>query len=476
MSLISKKHLYRACGLTVVPALVVFLAFSSAVFAQTLVNPYEGIDWGTINQYKANLHTHSLESDGALTPGQAIDEYANRNYDILALTDHRKRTYPWEDWGRDPVALGMLDIPGCEFSNHNHICGFFIDYTTNPHSEVESLTEIAAQGGLAHLNHPGNYWNPNSEGQVPDETIQKYIAWFSDFPPNVLMGMEVINKTNLHPEDEKLWDALLGVMMPERPVWGFANDDMHGPWLGPVRLVEVSWETFLAGSLDATAIRNAMLNGSFFFSTCATQLDPGFWDVNQVPKITEILHDEESGTISISAVSGGAPLPESNYTWISMGEVVQIGRVLDYKNTDGLGNYVRAEVEGTGGTTFTNPFGLIRDDGRLVVYIGPADAIYAGAKWKVEGDAVWHEHADTVQLAPGNYKVIFGRADSYQTPDPITVTVTANKTTLVTSAQGAEYVYDPAMTLPAGGGIALALSGLALLLAGVRRANHRHTA
>ena len=75
------------------------------------------------------------------------------------MTDHRKRTYPREDWGRS-IALGMLDIPGCEFSNHNHICGFFIDYTTNPHSEVESLTEIAAQGGLAHLNHPGNYWNP----------------------------------------------------------------------------------------------------------------------------------------------------------------------------------------------------------------------------------------------------------------------------------------------------------------------------
>ena len=145
------------------------------------------------------------------------------------------------------------------------------------------------------------------------------------------MGMEVINKTNLHPEDELLWDALLGVMMPERPVWGFANDDMHGPWLGPVRLVAVSWETFIAASLDDTSIRNAMLNGSFYFSTCATRLDPALWDVNQVPKITEILHDEASGTLTLSAVSGGAPLPESDYHWISMGEVVQVGRVLDYK-------------------------------------------------------------------------------------------------------------------------------------------------
>ena len=55
-----------------------FLAFPGGASGQTLVNPYAGVDWGTINQYKANLHTHSLESDGALMPGEAIDEYANR--------------------------------------------------------------------------------------------------------------------------------------------------------------------------------------------------------------------------------------------------------------------------------------------------------------------------------------------------------------------------------------------------------------
>ena len=451
-----------------VACIFVFMAsFSLIAAGQTLVNPYEGIDWGAINQFKANLHTHSLESDGALPPGGAIDEYANRNYDILALTDHRKRTYPWEDWGRDPVALGMLDIPGCEFSNHNHLNGFFIDYTTNPDTEVESLTEIAAQGGLAHLNHPGNYWNPNKEGQVPDEVIQKYIAWFTQFPPNVLMGMEVVNKVHLHPEDELLWDALLGVMMPERPVWGFANDDMHVLAIGPIPLVEVSWETFLAESLDETAIRGAMLNGSFYFSTCGTRLDPGLWDVNQVPKITEILHDEVAGTLTVNAVSGGAPLPEGDYKWISMGEVVQYGRVLDYKNTAGIGNYVRAQLEGTGGTSFTNPFGLIRDDGRLVVYISPADAIYSGARWKIEGTDTWYAHGDAVQLDPGQYTIIFQRIDSYQTPEPIEVTITANKTTLVTSAQGAEYVYDPAMKMPASGPVMISLLAAGLLVAGI---------
>jgi hypothetical protein len=431
--------------------LIVFL--SSSVFAQpsrVLINPYDGIDWGTINQYKANLHTHSLESDGALPPVEAIDLYANRNYSILALTDHRKITYPWQDWGRDPAALGMLDIPGCEYSNHNHMNGYFLHYTTNPPSLEASLTEIASQGGVAHLNHPGNYWNLVN-GEIPVETMQKYVKWFSDFPTNVLMGMEVVNKIHLHPQDERLWDALLGVMMPDRPIWGFSNDDMHGPWLGPVRLVEVSWNIFLANSLDETSVREAMINGSSYFSTCGTRRDPAVWDVNKVPVITNILHDEVSGTISISALSGGLPLPESDYRWISGSEVIHVGPVLDYQNTPGIFNYVRAQLEGPGGTTFTNPFGILSDNGWLTVYIGPADAIYSGAKWQIGGDETWHVHGDTIELAPGTYTISFSRISMYRTPDPITLTITKDKTTLITSAEGAEYLYDLSMRLPASG-------------------------
>ena len=44
-----------------------------------------------------------------------------------------------------------------------------------------------------------------------------------------------------------------------------------------------------------------------------------------------------------------------------MGEVVHVGPVLNYKTVEGLGNYVRAELTGKGGTSFTNPFGLQAD-------------------------------------------------------------------------------------------------------------------
>ncbi|MBQ8406710.1 MAG: hypothetical protein IJY38_02215 [Clostridia bacterium] len=40
------------------------------------------------NFYKANLHTHTLISDGEMTPEEAKAEYQKRGYKILAYTDH----------------------------------------------------------------------------------------------------------------------------------------------------------------------------------------------------------------------------------------------------------------------------------------------------------------------------------------------------------------------------------------------------
>ena len=39
-------------------------------------------------QFKANLHTHSRISDGALTPAEVKDLYKNAGFQILSLTDH----------------------------------------------------------------------------------------------------------------------------------------------------------------------------------------------------------------------------------------------------------------------------------------------------------------------------------------------------------------------------------------------------
>ncbi len=43
---------------------------------------------GKKTQYKANLHCHTVHSDGKWTPIQVKDEYKKRGYSIVAITDH----------------------------------------------------------------------------------------------------------------------------------------------------------------------------------------------------------------------------------------------------------------------------------------------------------------------------------------------------------------------------------------------------
>jgi len=359
--------------------MLVFLGVvSGAAYAQpavTLINPYEGVDWSHIGRYKANLHTHSTEGGGTNTPAEIIDYYHQRGYSILVFTDNDSCTYPWEDWGRDPDALGMLALRGNEHKNHDHIVGYFLCMTTDSTSEEQTLSEIGAGGGAAMLAHPGRYWNLDN-GSVPAETLEKYVTLYTEFPQEQLVGFEVFNAYNIHPRDRILWDALLGAMMPQRPIWGFANDDTHWFNYFGLPMAGLSWNVILADRLDEVSVRASMETGRFYFSSVGTQVDPSLWNAALVPVITDITHNRTARTVTVSALSGGQPLTEGKYRWISGGETIHIGPTLDYQNTPGIYHYVRLELESDGGSTLTNPFGIIvqeEDEGEPPPQYHPGD-------------------------------------------------------------------------------------------------------
>ena len=432
----------------------------------TLVNPYEGIDWTSTAQHKANLHTHTTQSDGSHNPDVVIDFYHSRGYSILALTDHNLCTWPWDTWNRNPETLGMLAVPGNEYSRHDHVNGFFLCHETSSNSVEQTLSEIGIQGGLAVINHPGRYWSLDGQGNIPESTLQKYLTWYTDYPGDLLVGMEVFNSINRHPNDILLYDALLSALMPERPIWIFANDDMHYINVLNLYFAGVAWTVFPTNDLEESEIYDAMLHGRFYTSTNGTRpLIPTSWNPLTVPVITDMVHDAAAGTIRLSAVSSGAPLPEEDYLWISMGEVVHVGSELNYRNTPGIEKYVRAQLEGFSGTTFTNPFGILSESGTLRVFMEPADALYAGAQWRIDGGDTWYNHGDTVELGPGQHVISFKRISAYQTPAPIVVTIVKDEETVITADDGALYVYDESLRVPVASTIALA--ALTLCIAGM---------
>ena len=520
------------------------------------LNPYSNVNWTTDGQFKANLHTHTTNSDGYYAPTNVIDRYHSGGYDALAITDHDRVTWPWMAYGRDPQQLGMLAIAGNELSKNHHASSLFSTYQPVSYLLDNALDEIANRGGLATMCHPSHHWptifsvpgtrNPMndslrrvtradftaetwfrttksargilmgnySEGVgnalnlelLPDNTVrvlfqppadqgtpvdmrsrlandwgintrdgqwhhlaatrvgsvislyldgrymkqtnttasfdlkgtffyfgrddrvagleldgdldwprlwsrglssneiynlsqrampgdlegpsQEGIVFEFDYqsapiPPVVLQyytnlysrhrrlfGIEVVTPSSDFSLDRKLWDLLLDRMMPQRPVWGLAVDDMH-------TLVQfgVGWVVMLSPQLSEAAAKTALQNGAFYFST-TTRGSGNIPDITQVPAINRISHDPENGLIQIEASTLGTPLPESAYAWISGGQTVHIGSTLNYRQVSGIGNYVRAEIQGTGGKTFTNPFGFLK---RLsLVGITGNDKIYDG--------------------------------------------------------------------------------------------------
>lgn len=320
-------------------------------------NPYEYVDWGSYGQHLGSLHNHTTESDGADDPSKVIDDYRAAGYEILAITDHNNHTWPWSDYGRHPEKLGMVAIPSNELSRHHHTNSHFTRYPQpfrdNSTGDLEtSLAEHEELGGFAHLNHPGRYWSTDDDGEVPEDVLEDYIALFKEYPS--LLGFEIHNQNDRYPQDRLLWDALLTEFMPRRAIWGFANDDSHN-----FNQIGLNATHFVLPDLTLDHAKLALIRGQFYSSAITTHPSDER-DRDETPLIRHIEYDEIAGTLMVVADSGGATVPESEYTWISAGgEVVQEGgKVLDLNNTEGLDKYLRVEIRGEGGTTYTQPFGV----------------------------------------------------------------------------------------------------------------------
>ena len=167
-----------------------------------VLNPYAEVDWENVERHKANFHTHTTESDGRMGPDQIIQEYHDRGYGILAISDHNLTTYPWQEWGKDPAELRMLAVPGNELSRHHHTLSLFCDFVSSSRDINEVLGQVGAVEGVAVLCHPAMHW-PRDNRQVPglqvrltpelraltqrDFTVE---AWFRTTSKgrNILMG------------------------------------------------------------------------------------------------------------------------------------------------------------------------------------------------------------------------------------------------------------------------------------------------
>lgn len=342
-----------------------------------ILNPYESVDWNTYGQYKAGFHAHTTESDGCNTPKEMIEDHYAKGFDVLAITDHNFTNTTWDRTDRPedktyltPERLAEINIGigrsnrgmlAVKYSNEqsaaNHINTFFADYNNKPGDTLEEIIARTEElGGISHLNHPGPYTGGSSdivkgEALSKDPAIyRKYVDLFNKYKS--LVGMEIVNEKDVDSlSDRILWDSILSETMAVRnPVWGFSNDDSHY-----IEATGFSYNMMLMPINNVDNLRNAMEKGTFYSvgKIAKRELGPDFKAEGPTPVISNIVVNQEENSITISG---------SHYNtiqWIANGKVIATGNTIDLNDfEDKVDSYVRAQLIGNGGISFTQPFGI----------------------------------------------------------------------------------------------------------------------
>lgn len=372
-------------------------AFAAAETDYTIINPYENVDWAKSTTYKACLHAHTTASDGDVTLSDMVEAYYQAGYDILAITDHGVINTGWRDdrethgifngfrkvepmseeqynritTGSDRNGRGMTDITGgieCNMAvmSKTHVNGYFTTYGNGvwgTENDYKTATvEIEKAGGYSVLNHVGDWVNSNN---FPERSHwDSYIHYFADIftTSKSCLGMEIVNNTdNVTRSDRALWDELLQVVIPTgRNIWAFADDDSE-------QLNEVgrSFELFPLEVNSEEAVKKAMHDGALFAASRYYNPEKGMGDKfegnGEVPIVTDIKVNDRQNTISVSV----DPARDcQKIEWIANGKVISNDYTIDLNDyEDYLGCYVRFQLFGEGGVTYSQAFEL-RYDGR----------------------------------------------------------------------------------------------------------------
>ena len=223
--------------------------------------------------YKGNTHTHTTNSDGDAPPAQVVAWYAERGYHFLSLTDHNLLTAPVSVPNNE--LSGLLLIAGEEITMalDVHVNALGISRVIPPPEPPielapadqrgwlleQALGAAAAQGALAHVNHPNYQWALDRDSLAAIADI-RFFEVFNGHPLVHNIGDPD------HLGTEALWDHLLGL---GRRVYGLATDDAHhyrtfSPlYANPGR----GWIRVGASDLSQAALFDALQAGRFYAST-----------------------------------------------------------------------------------------------------------------------------------------------------------------------------------------------------------------
>jgi len=209
-----------------------------------MINPFE-IDGVWL---KANLHTHTTNSDGEQSPRKRIAEYSDAGYDVLAITDHGVVTAAPER--NDILLVQSIEMhPACADGDSYHLVGLDVstDFPYDPKANANDLIAMVRDGGGEVIfAHP--YWCGHTPAQI--------------MALEGLAAVEVYNATCTKigkGDSSVIWDYLLdaGCILP-----AVAVDDTHRG-----RDIFMGWTMLRARNRSVNAVLEAVRTGGGYSST-----------------------------------------------------------------------------------------------------------------------------------------------------------------------------------------------------------------
>ncbi len=211
------------------------------------------------NWYKGNLHTHTTNSDGGLSPEDVISSYRKKEYDFLVITDHNQLTYKG-----NLQKEGIHLIPGEEIDGGKSAIGTsFHIVALNIKKEIvfANKEEITAQEIIDRIR------------EEKGEAIIAHPDWsgltFADILPlKNYLGIEVFNSDCLYGigkgESSVHWDNLL---TRDKQIFGFAVDDTHYYSDQEYRPMDMGKGWIMVKALNKEAIMESIKKGLFYSSS-----------------------------------------------------------------------------------------------------------------------------------------------------------------------------------------------------------------
>lgn len=302
--------------------------------------------------YKGNIHSHTTQSDGMLTPKEAVNLYQENGYHFLCLSDHDKYVDYKDKFNTEDFILlpGVecsvkLDVNGTRVKVH-HIHGILGDqellanckdpFAVEEKFEIKvykgqwngldaaqkKVNELRDRGCLVMYNHP--LW---SKVRL-DEFAELKNVWALE-----IYNYGCIFEGGVH-QDTRDWDAILET---GRQIFGVATDDNHN--MPGVNDSCGGWIMVKAEELTRECIVFNMRTGNFYSSSGPEIYDWGIRD--------GVAYVDCSACKKINFVCGGAVGVGATV----LGEKVTHGEYV----LKGMENYVRAEcIDENGKTAWSN--------------------------------------------------------------------------------------------------------------------------